>query len=61
MHKSNLQDNLQQYDDDLNQLWLVVRHMKVGKCQNQFELRGGETFKVGRIVFTVKELCNNKV
>jgi len=49
--------------EDLNRLWLVIRYMK--SCSsgsentlNKFTLRGGERIKVGRVIFTVKELVN---
>lgn len=50
-------------ENDLNELWLIVRYMKgcfktdLQKA-NRFTLRGGEKIKIGRIVFTVKELVN---
>ena len=35
--------------------------MKVGKMENRFELRGGENIRIGRVVFTVREIVNSKV
>lgn len=46
---------------DKNRLWLVVKDMKVGKMENRFELRGGENIRIGRVVFTVREIVNSKV
>ena len=46
---------------DKNRLWLVVKDMKVGKMENRLELRGGENIRIGRVVFTVREIVNSKV
>ena len=35
--------------------------MSVNNKENHFTLRGGEHIKVGRIIFTVKEIVNDKV
>ena len=51
----------QEHDEDLNRLWLVVRHLKVGEVENRFELRGGEKIRIGRVIFTVKEIVNDKI
>ena len=45
---------------DANRLWLIVKHMKASDVNGKCELRGGEKFKLGRIVFHVKELVNDK-
>lgn len=50
-----------EHEEDLNRLWLVVRHLKVGETENRFELRGGEKIRIGRVIFTVKEIVNDKV
>ena len=47
--------------DSMNRLWVVIRNTSVGDSENHFELQGGERIKVGRVVLTVKELCNDKV
>lgn len=47
-------------DQGLNKLWVTIRTMKVGNTENCFVLRGGERIKIGRVVFTVKELSNEK-
>ncbi len=49
--------------EDLNRLWLIVRYMKAcsygdNNATNRFTLRGGERIKVGRVIFTVKEIVN---
>jgi hypothetical protein len=56
-------DHQEKMDDQgLNKLWLIVRFMKIGENpENHFVLRGGERIKIGRVVFTVKELVNDKV
>ena len=47
-------------EDDLERLWLIVKHQRAGGVQGRYELRGGERIKLGRIVFHVKELVNEK-
>ena len=47
--------------DSMDRLWVVIRNTCVGDSENHFELQGGERIKVGRVVLTVKELCNDKV
>ena len=44
----------------LSILWLIIRYLKVGELENHFVLRGGERIKIGRVVFTVRELVNDK-
>lgn len=49
--------------EDFNKLWLIVRYMKSCatndlNATNKFTLKGGERIKVGRVIFTVKELVN---
>ena len=34
--------------------------MLCGELENHFVLRGGERIKIGRVVFTVRELVNDK-
>jgi len=48
-------------DEDLNRLWFVVKHLKVGEVENRLELRGGEKIRIGRIIFTVKEIVSDRV
>ena len=38
-----------------------MRHTKIGERENRFELRGGEKIRIGRVIFTVKEIVNDKV
>jgi hypothetical protein len=38
----------------------VLRQLNVAGRDNHFILRGGERIKIGRVVFTVKELVNDK-
>lgn len=50
--------------DDLNRVWMIVRYMKSCckddiQTSNKFTLRGGERIKLGRVIFTVKELVND--
>ena len=45
---------------------MIVRYMKsCGKDEvqaaNKFTLRGGERIKLGRVIFTVKELVNDQI
>ena len=47
-------------EDDLQRLWLIVKHQRAGDAQGKYELSGGERIKLGRIVFHVKELVNEK-
>lgn len=44
--------------------WLIVRYMKGcykndQSTANRFTLTGGEKFKIGRIVFSVKEIASD--
>ena len=40
-----------------NKLWLVLKQMKFGDCPtNHFYLKGGEVFKIGRVVLKVLEI-----
>ena len=50
-----------EHEEDLNRLWLIVKHTKVGEIENHFELRGGEKIRIGRVIFTVKEIVNDKI
>jgi hypothetical protein len=34
--------------------------MNIDDKENNFVLRGGERIKIGRVVFTVRELANDK-
>ena len=47
-------------EDDFQRLWLVVKHQRAGDVQGRYELRGGERIRLGRIVFHVKELVNER-
>lgn len=55
----NLEKN--EHEEDLNRLWVIVKHTKVGEIENHFELRGGEKIRIGRVIFTVKEIVNDKI
>ncbi len=51
-------------NEDLNRVWMIVRYMKNcskddAQTANRFTLRGGERIKLGRVIFTVKELVND--
>ena len=43
-------------DDDSNKLWLIVKYLTVDGKTNEFKLTGGETIKLGRVKFKVREL-----
>ena len=60
-HEHHHLTSRQEHDEDLNRLWLVVKHLKVGEVENRFELRGGEKIRIGRVIFTVKEIVNDKI
>ena len=45
----------------MNRLWIVVKHMKIGEVENRYELRGGEKIRIGRVIFTIKEIVNDKI
>lgn len=67
-HKKQFNRLLAQTEEteDLNRLWLIVRYMKSCSSDdlqtvNKFTLRGGERIKIGRVIFTVKELVNSQV
>ena len=35
--------------------------MKIGEVENRYELRGGEKIRIGRVIFTIKEIVNDKI
>ena len=41
-------------------LWFIVKNQKAGGVAGRYELRGGERFRIGRVLFHVKELVNDK-
>jgi len=43
-------------ENDINRLWLIVRYMTVEGKTNEFRLTGGETIKLGRVKFRVREI-----
>ena len=48
-------------DEDLEQndekkLWIIVRYNVATTTDNQFKVRGGEIFKIGRVKFRVREV-----
>jgi hypothetical protein len=45
-------------DQDANKLWLIVRYMTIDTKTNQFKLTGGETIKLGRVKFTIREIAS---
>ena len=53
-----------QEKDCTNKLWMIVRYMRgissdqkqINESENQFEIRGGEHIRLGRIIFTVTEI-----
>ena len=48
-------------EHDQDHIWINIKNLKLAGESNRFELFGGECFKVGRVIFTVREICNNKV
>ena len=46
-------EDLEQNDD--KKLWVIVRY-NVATTENQFKVRGGEIFKIGRVKFRVREV-----
>lgn len=54
--KTRTDSNSQDEDQDSNKLWLIVRYMTVDNKTNEFKLTGGETIKIGRVKFTVREV-----
>lgn len=49
-------DEQEEDGSSLERLWLIVRYMEVDSKSNQFHLKGGETLKLGRVKFIVKEV-----
>jgi hypothetical protein len=47
-------DSIEDADD--NKLWLIVRYMTIDNKNNEFRLTGGETLKLGRVKFIVREV-----
>lgn len=43
-------------DEDANKLWLITRYMTIDGKTNEFKLTGGETIKLGRVKFIVREI-----
>ena len=37
-------------------MWLIVRYMTVDNKTNEFKITGGETIKIGRVKFIVREI-----
>jgi hypothetical protein len=47
-------------EDDSNRLWVIVRYMTVDGRTNEYRLNrhfAGETLKIGRVKFRVREIC----
>ena len=44
-------------DADSNKLWIIVRYMTVDNKTNEFKLSGGETIKLGRVKFIIREIA----
>eukprot|EP00350_Pseudokeronopsis_sp_OXSARD2_P000044 CAMPEP_0170554128 /NCGR_PEP_ID=MMETSP0211-20121228/12009_1 /TAXON_ID=311385 /ORGANISM="Pseudokeronopsis sp., Strain OXSARD2" /LENGTH=123 /DNA_ID=CAMNT_0010863001 /DNA_START=301 /DNA_END=672 /DNA_ORIENTATION=+ len=42
--------------EDLNKLWLIIRYMTIDGKNNKHYLSGGETIKLGRVRFIIKEI-----
>ena len=47
-------EDLEQNDD--KKLWVIVRYNVASNTDNQFKVRGGEIFKIGRVKFRVREV-----
>ena len=43
-------------DDDSNKLWLIIKYLTVDGKTNEFKLTGGETIKLGRVKFKIREI-----
>ena len=45
-------------EEDMNKLWVVVRHLSIDGKANEYRLSsgGGEIVKVGRVKFRVREI-----
>lgn len=45
-------------EEDMNKLWVVVRHLSIDGKANEYKLSsgGGEIVKVGRVKFRVREI-----
>lgn len=43
-------------EDDQNKLWVIVRYMTIDGRTNEYRLIGGETIKIGRVKFRVREI-----
>ena len=57
MLKKNKESNNSIDDLDENKLWIIVRYMTIDNKTNEFKLTGGETIKLGRVKFIVREIC----
>ena len=51
-------DDLERCDEDSKKLlWVIVRYnVAAQSSENQFRVRGGEIFKIGRVKFRVREV-----
>ena len=47
-------------NDNETRLWFIVKNQKAGGVAGRYELRGGERFRIGRVLFHVRELVNDK-
>ena len=47
-------------DQDSNKLWLIVRYMTVDGRNNEFRITGGETIKIGRVRFIIREVVTSE-
>ena len=43
-------------DEDANKLWLIAKYLTIDAKTNEFKLTGGETIKLGRVKFIVREI-----
>lgn len=46
-------------EDDINKLWVIVRYMCINGRTNEYRISplGGETIKIGRVKFRVREIA----
>ena len=46
-------------EDDTNKLWVIVRYMSINGSTNEYRISplGGETIKIGRVKFRVREIA----
>ena len=51
-----LQELSHEDENDQNKLWLIVKYLTVDQKTNEFRITSGETIKLGRVKFIVREI-----